>query len=159
VVGLRDQINRKPAVVAGAIGVLILLLICFTVFNLKKGQPSAVSGAQMYYTSDDGKTWFADAWEKVPPFDHGGAQAVRCYVFKTASSGPFAGYLETYTPAVHDRLTGVVQSPLPLDVPSGTLVKRPGDKNWVPMVSPAGQKITSVKPPDGSAGSAEALLP
>ena len=158
-VGLRDQINRKPAIATGGVGLLVVALICVIVFNIRKNQPSAISGAQMYYTTDDGKTWFPDAWEKIPPFDHNGAEAVRCYVFKTASSGPFVGYLEKYTQGVHDRLSGAVQSPLPLDVPSGTLVKRPGDKSWVVEVSAAGQKIVGVKAPNGSTGAVEQVLP
>jgi hypothetical protein len=159
VVGLRDQINRKPVIAVGAAGAVILVLICALVVSLKKGAPSAVSGALMYYTTDDGKTWFADAWEKVPPFDHDGQQAVRCYVYKTPSSGAFAGYLETYTPAAHDYLSGSLNSPVPVDTTKGTLVKRPGDKDWVSTASLAGQKIKDVKPPNGSAGPVEPVSP
>jgi hypothetical protein len=159
VVGLRDQINRKPAVAAGAVGVLILVLVCALVVSVKRSEPSAISGARMYYTTDDGKTWFADAWEKVPPFDHDGAQAVRCYVFKTPTSGSFVGYLETYTQAAHDYLSGAMNSPVPVDTTKGTLVKRPGDKNWVSTASPAGEKVKDVKPPNGSSGPVEPVSP
>lgn len=137
----------------------ILVLIAMVIFHFKASQPSAISGAKMYYTIDDGKTWFPDAWEKIPPFDNDGAQAVRCYVFKSASSGPFVGYLETYSQSVHDKLTGADKSPLPVDVVSGTLVKKPGDKTWVAQVSPAGQKIMNVKAPSGSAEPVEPVYP
>jgi hypothetical protein len=159
VVGLRDQINQKPAIAAGVVGGIILLLIGLMIFHFRSGNASAISGAQSYYTIDDGKTWFADAWEKVPPFDYDGGQAVRCYLFKTASSGPFVGYLECYSQKVHDNLTGTVKSPIPVDIVGGTLVKRPGEKNWVSQVSAAGQKIMNVKAPNGSAEPVEPVSP
>ena len=158
-VGLRDQLNQKPLIAAGIVVAMILSLVVIFFSYLHAGRPSALSGVQFYYTTDNGKTWFAEASEKVPPFDHDGAQAVRCYVFKTASSGPFAGYLETYTQAVHDYLTGVVKSPIPLDATSGTLVRRPGDRIWALAVSPAGQKIKDVKAPNGSTEPVEPVFP
>jgi hypothetical protein len=128
-------------------------------FQLKGNRPSAVSGLHAYYTTDDGRTWFADAWEQVPPFDHDGLSAVRCYVFKTSNSGPFAGYLEMNTREMHDQLTGAAHTIGPVIPTLGMLVKRPGDKNWVPEASPAGQRILMVKSPDGSAQPPQPVYP
>lgn len=158
-VGLRDQINQKPGIAAGVMSLLIVCVATAWVIHFRSDRPSALSGNQMYFTADDGKTWFPDAWEKVPPIDHDGTQAVRCYVFKTPSSAPFAGYLETYTPAIHDFLTGARKTPLPVDVTAGTLLKRPGDKNWVPAMSAAGLRIKDVKAPDHSSTPPEPVFP
>ena len=157
--GVRDEINRKPAIAGGAVLGIVLLLIGIMVVQLKGHKAATISGDKMYYTADDGRTWFADAVEKVPPFDHGGSQAVRCYIYKTSGSAPFVGYLETYTQPVHDQLAGITKSFAPADVWSATLVKRPGDAKWVPEMSQAGQKIVNVKSPDGSAEPPQPVLP
>ena len=159
-VGLRDQINQKPAIAGGVVAALVLVVIGIIYFQLKPhGRPPAISGIQMYYTTDDGHTWFADAWEKIPPFDHDGVQAVRCYLFKTSHTPPFVGYLESYTPAMHDELSGTVHSIGPVIPATGTIVKRPSDKNWVLLGTPAGQKIVQVMSPDGPLDPLQPVMP
>jgi hypothetical protein len=160
VVGLRDQINQKPAIASMVVGGAVLLLLVIVFAQLRGNRsPTGNSGAERYYTIDDGRTWFADAWEQIPPFDHEGSPAVLCHVFKTSNSAPFAGYLEQYTQAAHDQLTGAVRGAGPVIPPAGVLVKRPGDKTWVPWASPAGQKILAVKSPDGSAQPPQPVYP
>jgi hypothetical protein len=160
VVGLRDQINQKPAIASVLIVGLILFLLGMIVIQLRGNRPlSGPSGMQSYFTTDDGRTWFADAAEQIPPFDHNGLPAVRCYVFETANSANFAGYLETYTQQIHDELTGVTHVAGPVNTEAGSFVKRPGDKNWVLEMSPAGQRIVKVKSPDGSAEPPQPVLP
>jgi len=148
-VGLRDQINQKPGIVAGMVAGLIVLLVGVIYWQLAGGRPSAVSGVKLYFSSDDGHTWFADVAEKPSPFDHEGSQAFRCYVFKSASGSTFAGYLEK------DGATGSAMPPSG----GGSMVKRPGDRNWVPELSPAGQKVADVKSPDGSAAPPQPVMP
>jgi hypothetical protein len=43
--------------------------------------PKEEAVTRAFYTTDDGKTWFTDDAERLPPFDHGGKQAVRLYLF------------------------------------------------------------------------------
>jgi hypothetical protein len=151
-VGFREQLNQKPIVTGGVILALVVLLLIYWVFSLVPRHPSSALGGEFYFTSDDGKTWFADDASKIPPFDHDGSQAVRCYVFKADDSPPFAGYLEMYTSAVHDYLTGGTRGTGPPIIPSqGTLVKKPGAKQWVSELSPSGQKISNITGPNGSA--------
>jgi len=149
VVGLRDQINQKPVITATVVMGLIVLLGGWIFWQLAGGRPSAVSGVKLYFSSDDGHTWFADAAETPSPFDHDGSQAFRCYVFKSASGLTFAGYLEK---------DGTRDASMPPSGP-GPMVKRPGDRNWVPELSPAGQKVADVKSPDGSAAPPQPVMP
>jgi hypothetical protein len=158
-VGLRDQINQKPAVAGVVVLGVVLALVAVVYSQLRPNHPSKSSGMQRYYTTDDGRSWFDDAWEQVPPFDHNGSQAVLCFVFKTSNSPAFAGYLETYTPKMHDLMTSAARSNGSVVPDTGALVKRPGDKNWVPLGSSAGQKITIVKSPDGSAEPPQPVYP
>jgi hypothetical protein len=159
VVGLRDQANQKATITGGVIVGVIVILVGIIILQLRANHESTASGDKMFYSSDDGRTWFADAVEKIPPFDHEGEPAVRCYVFKTSSSAPFVGYMETYTQALHDQLAGLTKSPAPIDPWSATLVKRPGDANWVLEMSPPGQRIVNVRAPGGSAEQPQPVLP
>lgn len=101
-----------------------------------------VSSIKVYYTVDDGRTWFADDSGKPLPFDHNGQMAVRCFVFKCSTSAPFVGYLETLTKA---------SDPSSVSSGAAVLVKKPGARDWAPIYSRDGLEITGdIRCPDGS---------
>jgi hypothetical protein len=157
-VGLREQINENPRVTVGVIGAVVALLILFAYWEFAGGHPRAVGPPKQYYSSDDGKTWFSDDPDKVTPFDHGGALAVSCFIFKCPGSEPFAGYLQTFDRQTHDALLNPAGTP-PGTSYSGILVKKPGDKVWVPINTTKGQGITNVQCPDGSGDKPVPVLP
>jgi hypothetical protein len=122
------------------------------------GRP-AYSELKVFYSVDDGKTYFPDGEGKLPPFDHPNGLAVRAHVFN-GSSGPFVGYLERFSPEARNIITRVseaAKTAKPGDKPppelanvvdaqrNGRQVKRPKDANWVSINSGAGQAITRVK--------------
>jgi hypothetical protein len=161
-VSLREQLNEKPAISAGIVGGILAILAIFVYWELQGGKAPTHSSAQAYYSTDDGKTWFADDFDKAPPFDHNGSQAVRCLVFKCSNSAPFAGYVEEFTQEYHDQRSGIrpvdAQHP-PLDVSSNILVKKPGSKDWVLSYTPQGAKIMLVHCPDGSSETPQPVMP
>jgi hypothetical protein len=161
--GLREQINEKPGLSSGAIGVVIVLILVFIVWQFRGNRPPPPPPpGQDYFTADDGHSWFSDTGDKILPYEHNGAMAVRCHVFKCASGAPFAGYLETYTQILHDQLTGITKvdsQHQPVSRSSDTLVKRPGDKNWVPSYSPEGRTITDVRCPNGQSDRPQPVSP
>jgi hypothetical protein len=116
--------------------------------------------AECYYSTDDGKTWFVDSSSKLPPFDHDGAQAVRCYVFK-CNSGKFAGLLEKYSDATQKHLIWMAQQvpPVASRTPPPVMVKKPGEKDWQNMPSDREGMILmqNIASPDGSL--AERVMP
>jgi hypothetical protein len=85
------------------------------------GQPPSKN----FFTVDDGKTWFADSSNKLPPFDYDGAKAVRCYVFE-GKNGKFAGLLEKYSDSTLQQLATEAKRPTSIPV----LFKKPGEKGW-----------------------------
>lgn len=112
------------------------------------GQPQGMP-TQSFFTTDDGKTFFADASSKIPPFDHDGIPAYGCYVF-TDDGGKtkYVGWLYRYTSDGKKRLADSQNA-------SGQLgsslfncieVKAPGtgDKGWVPCTSPKAAPIQKV---------------
>ena len=161
--GLREQINEKPGLSSGAIGGVIVLILVFIVWQFRGNRPPPLPPAgQDYFTTDDGHSWFVDSGDKVLPYDHDGATAVRCHVFKCSNGGTFAGYLETYTQELHDQLTGIEKisgQHQPVSRSSDTLVKRPGDKNWVPSYSPEGRAIIDVRCPNGQMDKPQPVSP
>src|SRR5438874_1930788 len=85
---IRETMNRNPkatAVIAIAGAALALYLVIWLQNFL--GPPS-IAVTKVFYTTDDGKTWFADDADKIYPFDHDGKQAFRAYVFKCNHDAP-----------------------------------------------------------------------
>ena len=153
---LREIVNRNPAVTAALLIVAIAGVVALTVWQMRSLPPSK-PGA--YYTTDDGKNWFADDPQRVTPFDHKGKSAVRAHVFRGADGREFVGYLTRHTPQAAEVIRRV-QARKPTDPPptpaemgvvlGGREFKRPGDAKWIPQKDPAVQQITAVTAPDGS---------
>jgi len=142
-----------------AVGLLILgmTMLVFQWVN-QFGGPT-YNQLQVFYSADNGKTYFADSEKKLPPFDHPSGVAVRAHVFP-GTSGPFVGYLERFSPearTIIERVSELAKTAKPGDKPppelaqvvdaqrNGRQVKRPKDANWVPINSAQGQAITKVK--------------
>ncbi len=121
----------------------------------------------MYYTSDDGKTYFADDASKVTPFDKDGKEAVRCYVFKCADGKPFVAYLERlektskekYNAARQQAKKGEMVIDLELIQMEGMEIKKPGDAKWTKRISAEGDRISQVNCPDGNNAALNIVLP
>jgi hypothetical protein len=123
--GIRESINRHSAVSTTVIICMVAVGIVTIALELRgdNGKPPT----RNYYTTDDGKTWFVDSASKLPPFDHDGLPAVRCYVFKD-SSGEFAGLLEKFSDGTRNGLAAMPEEKRPHNV--SAMVKKPGEKDW-----------------------------
>jgi hypothetical protein len=169
-VGIRETLNRNPAITTGATIAVIVLAIGVIVWEILPPRAPRVP-TQAYFTIDDGATWFPDDINKVAPFDHDGKEAVRCCVYKCSSTGTvFAGYLEKYTKAMQSKITAAKSSnsgePDTLDMDNGRLVKKPQSSDkWVriesnnPKEEQEAQTIIDVKCKDDPNGSPVPLYP
>lgn len=102
--GIRDTMNQKPGITTAVMAVIIVVAIGFVVWNLL-GLGNSVSPGKAWFTIDDGKTWFADQADKIPPFDHEGKPAVSVVVYTyEGAPQPFAGYLMRYSPEAQAQL-------------------------------------------------------
>jgi hypothetical protein len=170
--GIRETLNQNPSITTGTTIGVIVLALAFIVYQLFSSGDGGSTVTQMYYTSDDGKTYFADEVTKAAPFDHDGQQAVRAYVYSCeGSSTEFVAYLERLTAEGKKKLEDaraksaaggsgnvdaqllMLQSTLALEV------KKPGDAKWVNSNSPEGEKIRRVTCPDGKGESPTIVLP
>jgi hypothetical protein len=169
-VGIRESLNKNPAITTGATIAVILAAVGFIVWEVMPPRPPRVP-TQAYFTVDDGATWFPDDINKVAPFDHDGKDAVRCYVYKCSSTGTvFAAYLEKYTKSMQAKITQARSStnaePDSLDLDNGRLVKKPQSSDkWVriesnnPKEEQEAQTIVDVKCKDDPNGSAVPQYP
>jgi len=138
--GIREKLNDKPAVAAGiGVGAVVLAAVVLVTQLSHGGGPSDSA----YFTTDDGKTWFADDASNIPPFAKDGKEAVRAYVFECGGK-QFVNHLERFTPERKKLMidTAAAQKagqPLPPPPAAasrtpmwGQEFKKPGDKEWVP---------------------------
>jgi hypothetical protein len=161
---IRRAIQGKPVVGAG-IGVFCILLAGLII--AKQFWPEKKANlSQVFYSDDDGRTWFRDSVYLAPPFDHNGKEAVIAEIYSyDDGSKEFCGYLAKYTPAAKARLEHALADaqkagqPLgsvalyrdPSFVGSGTLVKKPGSGNsWVTFSDPRSIDVRTVRAPDGT---------
>lgn len=147
--GVRAWMNQNPRTVTGITGAVVgvaLVSIVVQVMATRHRPPTAAP--KIYYSDDDGKTYFAASSDLVPPFDHNGNQAVRAYIFQCPGGKPFVGYLERYAPKAHDA---IVAGHRTANLERfGRDLKRPGDVNWTKSGDLAVEnKIENVTCPDG----------
>jgi hypothetical protein len=165
----RWKLHGKFEYWAAVVGAIALMTGAFLL--LRTGaQPEAGTQPQIdlaWYTTDDGKTWFSDAKNKLAPFDHKGAQAVRCWIYSCdGGNTKFAAYLERFTPAAKTRLDSLLASKQPASpgeieqlMATGAEVKRPGDATWVSASSSRGLEIRDPTCPPGSGKHPQLILP
>jgi hypothetical protein len=156
-------LNQRPRAAAGIAGAIVLIAVVALAYQLRAGGgPAPLGSGEVYFSVDDGKTWFAHDAAKLPPFTHEGKQAVRAYVYDCGDGKPFVNHLERYTPQAQKVMAGLrekvaeskgappVMAGVQQAAVDGRELKRPGDKEWVRSNQfMAVAKITTPKCPDG----------
>jgi hypothetical protein len=149
--------NKNPAMASGITIGLIVLVLVLMVMYLRSGGALPPRGMQVYFTVDDGKTYFSADRTNIAPWTSDGKEAVRCHVFK-CNDQLFVGYLTKNIPKgksfVEQQMNSVTdkvaQTGVPEDGP-GALVKLPGASNkWISQKAKAAVVLMSVKCPDGT---------
>lgn len=166
--GIRETLNKNPAITTAATAAIVVAAIGVIVWQLMGSSgPSVSSGtAKMYFSDDDGVTYFADDAKKIPPFDHNGKEAVRAQVFDCGDGKPFVGLLQRYTKEAKAKLeksqSGKPGETIMEDLEiTGLEIKKPktGDKGWVRQTDPRAGKTSSVTCPDGKIENLRAVTP
>jgi hypothetical protein len=166
-VGIRETLNKNPSITTGVtIGIIVVALVAIIYQAFFYGRPD-LSPPRSFYSIDDGKTWFDDDANKIPPFAHEGGQAVRVFVFKCGEKGaPFVGYMERFTPEAAKKMTELSKTGSPDDPMAieqlqmtGVEIKKPGDPKWHLRNTPAAEKLMDVKCPDGTVNGLEPVSP
>ena len=80
--------------------IAVILIAAIAMFKeLRSGQGADISNVgKVFYSDDDGVTWFLDDAFKGSPFDHKGKEADRAFVYRCGSKGrPFVAFLGQYS--------------------------------------------------------------
>ena len=162
---LRETINKNPKQATAITGGLIAVAFLLIIWQACSGGGGGVG--QSYYTVDDGKTYFVDASNKIPPFAKDGKEAVRAHFF-TCDGGKtsFVGYLEKYDPQTKKMMEDALSGKAPPAAYAGytgqAMVKKPNapPQMWIPLAPGTTQfysQIVQVTCPDG--GTPERVYP
>lgn len=155
---LREKLEQNQKPLAIVVGVLVLLAIVVAFFSLRSGRGGGFGGSgkpKLYFSVDDGKTWFEDDAGQLPPFQHDGKTAVRAQVYKCGENGqPFVGYLQrieekALKSAEAARAAGKPAADVDAIWQFAVEVKKPGDAKWVSVKDRASEAIMIPKCPDG----------
>ena len=165
--GIRESINKNPTITAAVTGGIILLAMVFILWNTcSSGGGGADAVGKTFFSIDDGKTFYPDDANKIPPYTKDGKQAVRAHVF-TCDGGKtkFVGYLEMYTPEEKKMMEDAIAGKAPAAVYAGytgqAMVKRPGAPKWIKLMpgsTTAYQQTVQVQCPGGT-GTPERVYP
>ena len=161
--GVRESLNQRPWITVGGSAVLIVLALVAITWEIHQGDSGSPVPARAFYSDDDGKTYFADGLDKVPPYlDSAGKTAVQAMVYQCGEATPFVGYLLRFT---DQTKKGIEAGTIPRGrggMTGGIEVKRPGNKNWLrfdPARRQPFDQITSIACPGGSADHPHILMP
>jgi hypothetical protein len=148
-VGLREKLNQNPKAAAGGIAAILVVAFGAVGWYLFGGENPQGAGRRVFYSVDDGKTWFADADvpEKIPPFKHEGKDAYRALVW-TCDGGKtkFVSALQRFIPpakAKLEELKNKKDDPIFVRIIEGEGVeyKRPGAEGWIAHKEPAAARL------------------
>lgn len=167
--GLRESLNKKPALSASLAGVVVLAILYILWKQVAGGGDPRLGSGKAFYSVDDGQSYFAYDSSNIAPFDYEGKTAVQALVY-SADGGKtrFVGYLQRFTPAGKQKMiekrkqieqTKGLPS-LDQDLLANTEVKRPGDRTWVKLSDlPNSAKVTAVVDPKHPTASADPIDP
>lgn len=157
--GIRETMNKNPAITTGGTIAIIVAAIGFLVWTQRPVRPPE---AKAFYTTDDGKTFFPDSPDLVAPFMKNGKEALKAVVV-TCDGGKttYVAYVQRVLPAGKKLIEEQPKrfppgTSIPIEyqmaIDSATEVKRPGPGKWEgrsPMNMRAVNAIVMSKCPDG----------
>jgi hypothetical protein len=144
--GIREELNKRPAIAAGIVGGLILAAGAAW---YALGGDSFGPAARAFYSVDDGASYFVDDADRIYPFDHGGKVAYRAYVFRNGDEKPVVGYLARYSDATKAKIAALqakandpeAKSQLAQVLSAEYEVRKPGTTNWAAAGTPEGGQV------------------
>jgi len=135
--GIRQALNENPVVGTIATSAIIVVTLLFIFWHMHDGhRTQAHVPGKMFYSDDDGKTYFPDEPSKMTPFSgpHG-RPAARAMVVRCGDGAPFVAYLSRDTDegrkvieklAMEGKLPGMFGPN-----PNLVEVKKPGARSWI----------------------------
>jgi hypothetical protein len=134
---IRQLLNSSPVLTGLAALVVAGTAVAFAARSLGTHPPDT---SHAFFTTDDGKTWFSDSSNNIPPFEKDGKTAYRCSVYECNGKQfvlEMQRYDEKSAQALRDaQVAARTQSTDPKkrapgpNPQFGLQVKAPGDAKW-----------------------------
>lgn len=130
--GIREQINEKPAIATAVTGSIIFLALIFMLYQLSFFGlfGSGYRPPDVYFQASDGSL-YVDGLDIMQERD-GGEYPVRAYKVRYGEGEPFVYFLERYNPDLEDQFAY-----------DSFEVRHPADDTWYPRFSAEGQSIST----------------
>ena len=161
--GVREALQKRTGAVVAVTILVIALAWAFIGYQWSTRNSIGQVKQALWYSDDDGKTYFADDAQKDPPFDHNGKPAYRAYVFTCDGKTNFVGCLGRFAPEAKKKMDALrlkhKNGRIPFDElmnVGGQEAKAPGtgDKGWVGPRDPKAMQLMHPKCPDGKPATA-----
>ena len=165
--GVENPVWKKIALPITLI-VLAISVLVYSYYPQRK-----YSQSLGYFTDDDGKTWYVDNIDTLPPYMHGDKKAVRAIIYSYAGgSKEFCAYLMCFSDDAKKKIENLAVAGPSNGSPTVSIhgiayesessamieVKKPLSSGpWVKINSPQGNTVMRVTSPDGS--ELDAVLP
>jgi hypothetical protein len=155
-VGLRETLNENPRLATGLTVGLILVAVILLGWQLMPGGEKRPPRPKVFFTDDDGKTYFPDDQWKIPPFQRNGKEAVRAHVYRCGDKTPFVAWMEKYDDASKAKLQKFFDDPKNHNISPDAfddavrMIKRPGAaQKWLKWTYTLLEQARGFKCPGG----------
>jgi hypothetical protein len=132
------------------VSIFVVAAVTFAIYmsvGSNLGGPPQVTIPKRFYTVDDGRTYYADTIDKLPPYKTPeNKTALRVQVMQCAGEAPFVAYVEKYPDVEKARLAALFQDAKTTGLAVST-VMGPEDR---PLVKKPGSKEAWTDPSNGS---------
>jgi hypothetical protein len=107
VMGVRESLNKKQSL---SIGMAVAFLICAAgIIIISRWPEHRFSGKTVFYTDDDGQSWYVGSLFQTPPIDRNGKQTVRAVVYSCDNGNKkICAYLIRYLASDKKRIDNAV---------------------------------------------------
>jgi hypothetical protein len=156
--GLRQKLNESKPLSIG-LAVLLAVLAGGLIYYETRTVP-LMDINHLWYTDDEGKTWFLDTAYRVAPFDHNGKQAYIAHMFKSEKGAIWCAFIERYTADSQKKFQAALDEAAKNGKPPESVsredflteVRKPNTTEWVLGTDFANSpKVMGTSSPDGSA--------
>ena len=154
---IREKLNQNSRLTTAVTAAIVILAVIIVIWQLMPQKKVKDKYTEMFFTTDDGKSYFVDDVRNVPPYTKGGKEAVQAQVVRCGSGKPFVGFLIRYDAEAKAKLEeakakGEVPADLARSMDSHIEYRKPGGEEWYKWPSDGWSQASDVKCPDGSRG-------
>lgn len=150
---IRETLNKNSTTSTALAVVVLIAAVGLLLGMFWRPSPYKKGGyTEVFFTNDDGQTYFADNRLKVPPYDKDGKPAVRAQVVRCGSGKPFVAFMSRYNERAAKSLNeAAAGGKLTQEMLDGyflqTEAKKPGEKEWVSADKASETGVTTITCP------------